>query len=330
MMPQCSGMSPEAASSARRDTRKLDGMGDQPSREYMVRTGRLNFHVIEWGEPRNPPVLMLHGRSANAISWHRLATSLSDRYRAVGFDQRGHGLSDWPGRYTDRLLVADVVRVVEATGLDPFALVGHSMGAAIAWEYAARHPDMVSCLILLDGSPDPPDQAPTSERYPPLPAGLQSPDEIVEWATEQGWTEGLDASDVDRWLTRHARFMAGRGWVWGFDEGLDDAYASGRMWQSTAADWRDIARITCPTLVVAAENGDGRELGQLTADRLPQGSLAVIPNTGHLVHWQDLRSTLAAVRPFLDTCSFRGRRESEAARSLLTNELSIPVKGVGG
>lgn len=264
----------------------------------------MNLHVVEWGDSRNPPVLLLHGRSANAISWHRLATELAERSRVIAFDQRGHGLSDWPGRYTDRRLVADVVRVAEAAGLSGFALIGHSMGAAIAWEYAARHSDMVSCLILLDASPDPPGETEAYVAGPETPTGLKSPDEIVEWATAQGWTDGVDGSDLDRWLTRHARWSPGGGWVRGFDEaGYEDAYASGRMWQSTRTDWRDISRITCPTLVVIAEDGYvGRELGQLMAERLRQGWLAVIPNTGHLVHWQNLRATLAAVLPFLDAC----------------------------
>jgi pimeloyl-ACP methyl ester carboxylesterase len=126
-------------------------------REYMVRVGRLSFHVVEWGDARNAPVLLLHGRSANAISWERLAARLADRYRVVAFDQRGHRLSDWPGRYTHRLLISDVVAgVAQVLGLDRFALVGHSMGAAIAWGYAARHSDNLRCLVLMDSTPDPP------------------------------------------------------------------------------------------------------------------------------------------------------------------------------
>src|SRR3972149_6135861 len=75
-----------------------------PSRESMVRVRRLDFHVVGWGDPHNLPVLLLHGRSGNALSWQRLAARLADRYRIVAFDQRGHGLSDWPGRYPPRLL----------------------------------------------------------------------------------------------------------------------------------------------------------------------------------------------------------------------------------
>jgi len=268
----------------------------------MVRVRGINFHIVEWGDPRDPPLLLLHGRSANAISWHRMAMGLADR-RVVAFDQRGHGLSDWPGRYADRLLVADVASLAAAIGLARFALIGHSMGGAIAWQFSARHPDMVSCLILIDASPDPPGETEEYKPFPPIPTGLASPDGIVEWAAAQGWTDGVERSDLDRWLVRHARWSPGGGWGPGFDEvAFQAAYASGRMWQSNRADWRDIARIACPTLAVVGEKergGVGQVLGQVLVERLRDGSLADVPGTGHLVHWQDLPATLGIVRPFL-------------------------------
>jgi pimeloyl-ACP methyl ester carboxylesterase len=72
------------------------------------------------------------------------------------------------------------------------------------------------------------------------------------------------------------------------------------MRPSNRTDWRSIARITCPTLVVVGEHGFvGRELGRLLAQRLRRGELVVIPRAGHAVHLENLPATLAAVRPFL-------------------------------
>jgi len=280
-----------------------------PSREYMVRAGRLNVHVVEWGDARNAPVLLLHGRSANAISWQRLAARLADRYRVVAFDQRGHGLSDWPGRYTHRLLIGDVEGVAEALGLRRFALIGHSMGAAIAWGYAARHSDDLDCLALIDSTPDPPGENEPYPAGPQTPSGLTSAEEIVAWAASRGWTKGIGRQDLARWLTRYARLVPGGGYVRGFDEAaLEEAYVSGRMWPSTGTDWHAISRIACPTLVVIAEHGIvGRELGEVLVRRLRHGTFAFIPGTGHLVHWQNLPAVLATVRPFLDAQTPAGR-----------------------
>ena len=221
---------------------------NEPSREYMVNVRRLSFHVAEWGDPRNVPVLLLHGRSASAIDLQHLAASLADRYRVVAFDQRGHGLSDWPGRYTHRLLQADVEGVAKVIGMEKFALIGHSMGGGLAWAYAARHPEDVRCLVILDASPEPPGVHEPNEPSPQTPAGLTTPEEIITWAAALGWAKRIGRQDLGRWLTRYARRGPDGTYVAGFDEpGYNRAYDSGHMRPSNRTDWRTISRITCPT-----------------------------------------------------------------------------------
>jgi class 3 adenylate cyclase/pimeloyl-ACP methyl ester carboxylesterase len=70
----------------------------------------------------------------------------------VRFDQRGNGLSDWDVERIDvEAMIEDMEAVVEAAGLTRFALFGLSQGAGISVHYAARHPEQVSCMILLGG-----------------------------------------------------------------------------------------------------------------------------------------------------------------------------------
>jgi len=64
------------------------------------------------------------------------------------------------------------------------------MGAVVAWEYAARHLDMVSCLVLLDASPDPPGETDAYVPGPQTPFGLRSPDEIIECAAARAGRRG--------------------------------------------------------------------------------------------------------------------------------------------
>jgi len=70
----------------------------------------------------------------------------------VRYDQRGNGLSDWetPSFSLD-VFVADLEAVVEASGVDRFALYGMSQGAPIAIAYASRHPERVTRLLLQGG-----------------------------------------------------------------------------------------------------------------------------------------------------------------------------------
>ncbi len=84
--------------------------------------------------------------------WHPFIEALSDRYQLIRYDQRGNGLSDWD--VTDFSLdrcVADLEAVVDAAGLDRFALYGTSQGAPISIAYAVKHPQRVSHLILHGG-----------------------------------------------------------------------------------------------------------------------------------------------------------------------------------
>jgi pimeloyl-ACP methyl ester carboxylesterase/DNA-binding SARP family transcriptional activator len=84
--------------------------------------------------------------------WRHVFRGLAEGRRLVRYDARGNGLSDWD--VEDYLLarqVEDLETVVEAAGLDRFPLLGLSQGCAISIEYAARHPDKVTRLILIGG-----------------------------------------------------------------------------------------------------------------------------------------------------------------------------------
>ena len=81
--------------------------------------------------------------------WRHWFSFLSSRNRLVRYDQRGCGLSDWEA--ADMTLgahVADLEAVVNASGVDRFALFGISQGGAIATEYVLRHPEKITQLVL--------------------------------------------------------------------------------------------------------------------------------------------------------------------------------------
>lgn len=97
-------------------------------------------------EKRSPGVLLLHGLMGRASHWASTARWLSERYRAVALDQRGHGQSDKPPRaaFTRDAYVEDAEAALEQLGLAPTVLIGHAMGALTAWQLAARRPDLVA------------------------------------------------------------------------------------------------------------------------------------------------------------------------------------------
>ena len=77
----------------------------------------------------------------------------SQRYRLIRYDTRGFGLSDRTvSDFQFAALVTDLEAVIDALHLDQFALFGLSGAASVGVAYAARHPERVSHLVLLEGS----------------------------------------------------------------------------------------------------------------------------------------------------------------------------------
>lgn len=85
----------------------------------------------------------------DAPIWSPLYRELARDHRLVRYDERGAGLSDWEvGDISFDTWVTDLETVVDALGLERFALLGISQGASVSIEYAVRHPERVSRLVL--------------------------------------------------------------------------------------------------------------------------------------------------------------------------------------
>ncbi len=97
-------------------------------------------------------LMMLHGLASNHTRWSEFAahTRLRGRWSLLRPDLRGHGESMYRGRISRPRWVADLHRLQVAEGLAPAVVAGHSLGAEIALDWAARHPADCAGLILVD------------------------------------------------------------------------------------------------------------------------------------------------------------------------------------
>lgn len=99
-----------------------------------------------------PPVLAIHGLTANCCCWALLAQAVSPARRLVALDLRGRGRSDKPeSGYSIGHHVADIAALLNGMGIERLSLIGHSLGAYIALAFSARHPELVDRLVLIDG-----------------------------------------------------------------------------------------------------------------------------------------------------------------------------------
>ena len=84
--------------------------------------------------------------------WRHVLHSLAEKHTLVRYDQRGTGLSDWDVEdISFEAWVRDLETVVDVAGLERFAILGISQGCGVAIEYAVRHPERVSRLVLYGG-----------------------------------------------------------------------------------------------------------------------------------------------------------------------------------
>ncbi len=137
-------------------------------------------------------VVFVHSLTGNTSHWSAQLEHLRKTRRAVALDLRGHGKSEPPrnGDYSIEAQAEDVGAVVDALGLERFALVGHSMGAGVALAYAGVHPGRVTHLLVADPIGDG-TQTPEAEVRPFLEA-LDSP-AYVE--TIEGYWSSIAGSD---------------------------------------------------------------------------------------------------------------------------------------
>jgi pimeloyl-ACP methyl ester carboxylesterase len=114
------------------------------------------LHVEEAGPPAGqaPTIVLVHGFSLNLVMWHYQIRDLPPGYRLVLYDQRGHGRSSKPpaGDWSLEALARDMEAVLRAHGgLDPVAVVGHSMGGMTALKFASLYPELIGSRVAALG-----------------------------------------------------------------------------------------------------------------------------------------------------------------------------------
>jgi pimeloyl-ACP methyl ester carboxylesterase len=117
----------------------------------LIETNGIRLHVAEQGA--GPLVILCHGFPECWYSWrHQLRALAAAGFRAVAPDLRGYGRSDRPEeieKYTMLDDVGDIVGLVDALGADQAVIVGHDVGARVAWQAALMRPDRFRAVIAL-------------------------------------------------------------------------------------------------------------------------------------------------------------------------------------
>jgi 3-oxoadipate enol-lactonase len=126
----------------------------------VVRVNHVDLYYETYGE--GFPLLLAHGFCTSINLWKHQIPPLTERYRVIAYDARGHGLSSAPAgkeHYTLNHLVGDMHALLQHLGIEQAYIAGHSMGGATTAGFAARHPEMTKAALIcnIDGGQQPSD-----------------------------------------------------------------------------------------------------------------------------------------------------------------------------
>jgi len=221
--------------------------------------------------------VFVHGLGGSIYSWWaQLAACEGQGHRAIAYDQRGAGLSSKPeGPYSVGSWAEDLVRALDALGVERPILVGHSVGCMVAEQVAARLGERVGGLVMFGGALRWRDEAAPvfEERVRLARAGRM--DEIAETVLQTGLSESRRRDDP---------VLAGL-----FRELIasNDPIAYAECSAATAVGvMTDPDRVVCPTLACCGEHDPVTPpaFAEAIAAAVPDGRTAVVGGAAHWCH----------------------------------------------
>jgi len=275
---------------------------------------RLRLHYVDWGNPAQPPLLLVHGGRDHCRNWDWTAAALRDAWHVVAPDLRGHGDSQWSadGSYTMAGYVYDLAQLIHQQRLAPVTIIAHSLGGHIALRYAGVYPATVARLVAIEGLGPP--AAKLAER-----ARQGIAERMDGWIREQRALSGRlprryasieDAlrrmqeenprlsAEQARHLTIHGANQNEDGtYSWKFDNYV-------RAWPPYDMSRRDIellwGRIGCPTLLLyGTESWAGNPVDDGRTAPFRHATVVGVDGAGHWLHHDRLNEFLTIVRTFL-------------------------------
>jgi len=257
-----------------------------------VEINGLRIHYLDFGGS-GKPILLLHGVTSHAWVWYDVAPQLTYG-RAIALDSRGHGDSQWSAdqQYTTEQLASDVVRFIEVMDLGSVDIVGGSWGGLVGLAVAARLPESVDRLVMIDIPPS----FPASERdFARHPRSYETHGETVAYIRDKNEHPG---DKIVEMVAAHGVKPGELGWLY---TKHDDYFHDHRPHRKDDY-WESLASLRIPILFVHAEKNSF--VTEHEAERMLAvayaGELITIPDSGHRVPVDNPAALSRALRGFLE------------------------------
>ena len=229
------------------------------------------------------PLLLLHGFSGAASTWHDIVNRLAPDFQLIAIDLLGHGASDAPAdiaSYRMEAVAADIVDLLDQLAVRDTSLLGYSMGGRLALFLACTYPGRFRALVLESASPGLADERARADRRL---KDRQLADQIerdgvasfvANWESLPLWSTQTKVQIS----AQRAQRLANR------PQGLANSLR-GMGAGAQPNLWGQLPNLTVLTSLIAGKHDDKfRRINQAMADAIPRSRLALIPAAGHNTH----------------------------------------------
>jgi 3-oxoadipate enol-lactonase len=240
------------------------------------------------------PLVFLHAFPFNRTMWEPQLKSLSDRFRVIAIDLRGHGESDAPlWRYSMDQFADDVKGLLDHLAIRQAVLVGLSMGGYIIFSFWRRYPERVKALVLADTRATPDNDEGRAKRIAMAQALYKDgPNAVADLMMPMLLSPASQTGRPD--LVQRVRRI------------ITCTQLSGIIGDLMALHDRPdsvplLKDITCPTLVLVGEQDIGTPPSdaRLIAEGIKGARLEIIPGAGHISNLEQPEAFNRAIASFL-------------------------------
>jgi len=263
-----------------------------------------SIHVRSGGS--GPAVVLLHGYGETGDMWAPLAVELARDHTVIVPDLRGLGLSSKPpGGFDKKTQADDVVGVMKAMNVTQADVVAHDIGNMVAFQVAARYPERVRRLVLIDA---------------PVP-GVGPWDEILK--NPLLWHFRFGGPDMERLVAGRERIYLDRFWnefsasparfsegarrhyaeLYALPGAMHSGFAQFAAFDQDAIDNRAFLaqgrRLRMPILALGGEKSFGSTMATVMRAAGDDVTEGIVPDSGHWIMEENPQATTRLVRDFL-------------------------------
>ena len=266
-----------------------------------VRVGGMEVHYRDQGKQIDSiPIVLIHGTGSSLHTYDNWVSELAINHRVVRMDLPGYGLTGpFPNRdYSYNNYVIFLKDFLESIGLKKCILAGSSLGGNIAWRFTIENPDMVTKLILIDaaGYPLKSKSVPLAFTIAQIPViqnifTFITPRFVAKASVENVYKNKtkVDEELVDRYFELTLR------------KGNRQAFVDRFKVKSDTMSHKKIKLINQRTLILWGEEDEliPSEMAYLFHDNLPNDTLVILKNVGHVPMEESPSESLMPLIEFL-------------------------------